>query len=229
MPLHDWSELGGWEGMHDIWLVELLRWIKPQLPLGYRAHLGTSPALGIGSSEKPDVAVRHWAENDAATPVQSLGGVEPDEEVATLTLDPENALLISFHGQLAAAVEVISPRNKDRPASRDAYLARYLGYLKSGVHLMIVDVHTRPAGFSFADSLIAELNLPRKVLPSPMAIAFRVGEPAPNGGRFLAQWRRPLAVGQPLGTLPLPLTVSSQVQVDLEATYSRAAQDAYLS
>ena len=31
MPLHDWSKLPGWEGVHDIWIVELLRWIKPRL------------------------------------------------------------------------------------------------------------------------------------------------------------------------------------------------------
>ena len=61
MPLHDWSSLDGWEGVHDIWLVDLLRHIKPQLPPEYRAHLGTVPTVTIDSvASKPDVAIRHW-------------------------------------------------------------------------------------------------------------------------------------------------------------------------
>lgn len=32
MPLHDWTDRAGWEGMHRLWITELLRWVKP-LPL----------------------------------------------------------------------------------------------------------------------------------------------------------------------------------------------------
>ena len=52
--------------------------------------------------------------------------------------------------------------------------------------------------------------------------------PSPDGGKFLALWRRALTVGQPLPTLPLPLTVSEAVPIDLEGTYARAAEAAYL-
>ena len=33
MPLHDWAALAGWEGVHQVWIVELLYWIKPRLPV----------------------------------------------------------------------------------------------------------------------------------------------------------------------------------------------------
>jgi hypothetical protein len=65
--------------------------------------------------------------------------------------------------------------------------------------------------------------------PPPLAVSYRVGEPAATGGRLLAIWRRPLTVGAPLPTMPLPLGVDMRVQVDLEETYNRAAADAYLS
>jgi len=57
-----------------------------------------------------------------------------------------------------------------------------------------------------------------------------MGVPAPEAGagHLLAMWRRPLAVGVPLPSLPLPLTRESAVWVDLEQTYTRAAADAYL-
>ena len=45
MPLHDWTELTGWDGVHQIWIVELLYWVKPRLPEGYRAYIGTTPTI----------------------------------------------------------------------------------------------------------------------------------------------------------------------------------------
>ena len=27
MSLHDWSTLAGWDGVHQVWIVELLYWI----------------------------------------------------------------------------------------------------------------------------------------------------------------------------------------------------------
>jgi hypothetical protein len=45
---------------------------------------------------------------------------------------------------------------------------------------------------------------------------------------MLGLWRRPLAVGQPLPTLPLPLSLDQSVPHDLEATYANAASAAYL-
>ena len=95
-------------------------------------------------------------------------------------------------GRLIAAVEIISPRNKDRPAARSAYLARYLGYLIDGANLVVIDVHRRPGGFSFADQIAAGLQIEQPSVPPPMAVSYRVGEPAAAGGRLLAIWRRPL-------------------------------------
>jgi hypothetical protein len=48
-------------------------------------------------------------------------------------------------------------------------------------------------------------------------------------GSLVGVWRRPLQVGQPLPTLPLPLNVHQSVAVDLEQAYQRAAERAYLA
>jgi hypothetical protein len=237
MPLHDWSERGGWEGVHHIWITELLRWVKPRLPAGYRAYIGSVPTIAVGAPpERPDLALRQWSEETApeqATPVASPAAAaadeEPDEEVAVATLDAAKGLYVEFHGRLVSAVELISPRNKDRPLSRTTYLARYLGYLQEGVHLLLVDVHRRPIGFSFADRIADELNIRQPPLPPPMAVSYRVGGPAATGGRLLGIWRRPLAPGVALPILKLALNVESAVPIDLEQTYSVAAADAYLA
>jgi hypothetical protein len=236
MPLHDWTNDTGWVGFHLLWITHLFHDIKPRLPEGFRAYLGSVPALTLAvGSERPDVAVRHWLSEPpplAANVPQGNGDAaveEPDVETATIVLDPQLALYVTYQGRLAAAVELISPRNKDRPSARAYYLARYLGYLKDGAHLLLVDVHRRPLSFSFADALAQELQIAQPATPAPLAVAYRVGEPAATGGRLLAIWRRPLAVGSPLPTMPLPLTVHAALPVPLVDAYMRAAADAYLA
>jgi hypothetical protein len=151
--------------------------------------------------------------------------------VATFTLDPQRALHVDWHGQLIAAVEVVSPRNKDRLDSKTRYTRRYLGYLRQGVHLTLVDVFGQPAGFSFADALSADLGLGEPATPAPHAVSYRVGASVPRGeemGTQVAVWRRLLRVGHPLPELPLALDEDRAVVLDLEATYREATRRVYL-
>jgi hypothetical protein len=233
MPLHDWTDRPGWEGVHHLWITELLRWVKPRLPAGYRAYIGSVPAVAIGApAQKPDVSVGQWPD-DGPKIAGSIALPEPldqpDEEIAVVLLDPDTSVLVERAGRLIAALEVISPRNKDRPVSRAGYLSRYVSYLLEGVHLLLVDVHRRPTGFSFVDGIAGELQIKQPPCPPPAAASYRVGEPAATGGRILAIWRRPLTVGEPLPIATLPLTIEAAVGVDLEQTYQRAVEDAYLT
>lgn len=237
MPLHDWTDRPGWDGMHHLWITELLRWVKPRLPSGYRAYIGSAPLLAVGApGGRPDVHVHRrpvdpepaGGEGTTAPPESRGDAPEPDVEVAVATIDPGTALLIERNGRLVAAVELVSPRNKDRPTAREAYLARYLGYLLESVHLLLVDVHRRPLEFSFPDRIAADLSMAWEPLPTPSAVSYRVGESAPTGGRFLAMWRRPLRAGDSLPEIPLALDVDVRIPVDLERTYSAAAADAYV-
>src|SRR6516225_2743367 len=149
MPLHDWSTLLGWNGVHQVWIVELLYWIKPRLPAGYRAYIGMTPTFAIGApgEERPDVGVRDWPkENGPQTPPAQLPAVapeeaaeEPDQEIAVATLEGDTALFVEHQDRLIAAVELVSPRNKDRLAACAAYTSVYAGYLLKGVHLLLVD------------------------------------------------------------------------------------------
>jgi hypothetical protein len=231
MPLHDWSELGGWEGMHLLWMSELVRYLKTRLPDGFRAYLGTGPAVAVGApAMRPDVGVRsHEHPDHRASSAPETASPDPDIEIAVAALESVPTLFVERDDRLVSAVELVSPRNKDRLVARTTYLSRYAGYLIEGVHLLLVDVHRRPARFSFADAIAREMALPPEPeLAPPLAVSYRVGEPAAQGGRLLAMWRRALVIGAPLPSLPLPLTIEQAVQMDLEASYMRAASDAYI-
>ena len=137
MPLHDWALLPGWDGVHQVWTVELLYWIKPRLPAGYRAYIGTTPTFAIGGpvEERPDVGVRGQQTAESGLPTVARpaakgsgeAGDEPDEEVAVATLSGNTALLIEHHDRLVAAVKLISPRNRDRSSACAAYGDAYGG------------------------------------------------------------------------------------------------------
>ena len=234
MPLHDWRDERGWDGVHLLWLAQLLDWVQPRLPDGFRAYVGAVPALTLQAGDgRPDVTVRGWQGPPPAAPAAGAAVLPaPDREaVAAFTPDAQRALHIDWHGQLIAAIELVSPRNKDRLDAQARYARRYLGYLRQGVHLLLVDVFARPTGFSFADAMSNDLGLGEPPTPPPFAVSYRVGSPVPSGdtmGTPVAVWHRPLTVGRPLSELPLALDEDVAVPIDLEATYHQAAKRVYL-
>ena len=230
MPLHDWSKLKGWSGLHIYWMVNICDDIKSKLPAGFRAYLGTSPIVAIDDPPgQPDVSVRHTnggmqgtLEPNEADPFQ------PDWEGQVATIEADVSVYIERNGRLIAAVELVSPGNKDGTEKRATYTSRYLGYLTNGVNLLFVDLHPRPYAFSFADEIAKRLQLPKQpILHAPYAISYRV-HADPSAEATLAVRHFPLKVGDALPRAPLALGFPDLVLVDLEGTYSKAAESAYV-
>ncbi|MCI0699868.1 MAG: DUF4058 family protein [Planctomycetia bacterium] len=232
MPLHDWTDDRGWNSLHHVWQTTMLTQLRDRLPEGYRAYIGSVPALTIDAPNgRPDVNVRTWKPSvepaaGGSAPAEAVG-VFDTEAVAVFELDPQTALHVDLHGQLVAAVEIVSPRNKDRPDSRERYTSRYFGYLRQGVHLLLIDILPRPVGFSFADAIAVNLGIEQPPCPVPFAVSYRVGEPVPEG-TLIARRLCPLRVGEPLPTVPLALNVHQSVLIELEPTYREAARLVYL-
>jgi hypothetical protein len=120
---------------------------------------------------------------------------------------------------VVGAVELVSPANKDRPAHREAFVAKCATYLHAGVGLVVVDVVTERQADLHRD-LLVRLGVPDPGPgPTLSGSAFR---PVERGGdSALDVWCEPLAVGQPLPTLPLWLPGGICLPVELEATYER--------
>jgi len=228
MPLHDWSKLPEWDGVHQLWIVELYRDVKARLPPGFRAGMATVPGLTIGApATHPDVSVQRTALN---APVEYPAGDLSafDTEVTLLTLEPCKAINVYRDRDLVSVLELLSPANKDRPKTRQAMVDRIVGYLALGIHVMYVDVHAQPFEFSPADAIAAALDYSQPPCPSPQALAFRVGGPLNGEGRLLAIRRAPLTIGQALPTIGLPISQTQVVPIDLEGAYARATGE-YLS
>jgi hypothetical protein len=100
---------------------------KPRLPAGYRAYIGTTPTFAIAApaEQRPDLGVRDWAGSDhtrsacAGEAGARIGepAEEPNEKIAVETISGDTALLVEQQGRLIAAIELVSPRNNDRPSA----------------------------------------------------------------------------------------------------------------
>jgi hypothetical protein len=126
---------------------------------------------------------------------------------------------------LVAAIELVSPSNKARPAARRAFAVKCLNYLNAGLGLIVVDVVTeRRANLHDEMAELIVGDAPRfPGTPSTYAATYR---PFRRGeADKVSVWPVPLAVGAPLPVLPLWLREGEEpVRVDLEAAYTEARQ-----
>ena len=125
---------------------------------------------------------------------------------------------------LVAAVELISPGNKDRPEERQAFAIKCASYLHQGVSLIIIDIVTSRRA-NLHNEIIALLPSARgSEMPAQAALyavayrpVLRRGAPRSNLARHFLS-RRSTA-----GT-PLALTGDLFVPVDFEASYQEACR-----
>jgi hypothetical protein len=128
--------------------------------------------------------------------------------------------------RLVAAVELISPSNKDRPEARAQFVSKCAAMLRQSVAVVLVDVITVKAFNLYAELLewlAARDGSLGQDAPATYAAACR-WRPR-EGRRLLEAWSRPLVVGQPLPVLPLWLSDELAVPLDLEATYQQTCAD----
>jgi hypothetical protein len=122
--------------------------------------------------------------------------------------------------RLVAAIELVSPGNKDRPSARRDFVVKCAGYLQQRVALIIVDAITqRPDNLHV--ELMQLLDLPPALADAgstPLyAVAYRIREREDR--HYLELWPEALAVGTALPTLHLWISNDTAVPLDLDASY----------
>lgn len=125
---------------------------------------------------------------------------------------------------LAGCIELVSPSNKDRPAEREAFVSKCASYLHDRVGLIVVDIVTNRLANMHAALLERIALTPVNVLRSELyTAAYR---PVRHEEKADVQvWQEPLAVGQPLPTMPLWLRDGPCLPVDLEAAYEQTCRE----
>jgi hypothetical protein len=236
MPLLDHfvpplSRTHPWRGFHSTWAAAMARHLNQGvLPPGYYAI----PNVDLDGPVEIDVAALHDPSTGAGPPPEApLPLWTPAQPALTVALDFPPLELVEVQvfydegdPQLKAAVELVSPRNKDRPEARRTFAVKCLSYLHAGSNLVVIDaVTSRRANLHAEIMRLLELNgTAAWQSPSDLyAIAYRAA--AVDHGRQLQAWPEALTVGGPLPRLPLWLGMDVCVPLDLETTYQMACVD----
>lgn len=221
-----------WEPFHAAWPTVLVIRLARQLPPGYtaepKAHLGREFEVDVAGYDEP-----------AAPPFGRAGGgtavVTWSPPAPTRTAEAELADAAEYavevyeeaeERRLVAAVEFVSPANKDRPEHRRAFVGKCADLLKRGVSVAVVDLVTTKHFNLYYDLLdFVGWPTPDGESAATYASACRRLPPDRPGGRGrLEEWDHPLAVGRPLPTLPLWLAPDLSVPLELEASYEETCQ-----
>jgi hypothetical protein len=240
MPLRDHfrppiSKKASWEGFHGLWPGVIVQQLYPQLPEEFtaepRVHLGTYYEIDVCAFEGDERLA-----GDSAV-AESSGGVTtatwaPPQPTLAVDADPSEqyAYEVLVYDQsrgrvLVAAVELVSPANKDRPQSRRDLVAKCAALLQQGVSVSIVDLVTTRNANLYADLLeLIGCSDPAFSVAPPATYAVTCrGRKVGQAPRF-ESWAYPLVVGQKLPTLPLWLSDELAVSLDLEPSYEETCR-----
>jgi hypothetical protein len=128
--------------------------------------------------------------------------------------------------QLVAAIEIVSPSNKDRPEAREIFVSKVAALLQKDVCVSIVDLVTIRQFNLYADLLtLLGKNAP-ELAPTPpylYAVSLR-SRKRPKNPSLLDVWFYPMTIGQPLPTLPIWLTPDLRVLLPLESSYEETCR-----
>jgi hypothetical protein len=220
-----------WRGFHSAWAAAIARHLNQGvLPAGYYAI----PNVDLDGPVEIDVAaLRDQSAAGGPAPAGLPVLWTPTQPALTVTLDFPPLELVEVQvfydegdPQLKAAVELVSPRNKDRPEARRVFAMKCLSYLHAGCTVALIDaVTTRRANFHAEILRLLEQN-GQAAWQSPSdlyAVAYRAA--AVDQGRQLQAWPEPLTIAGPLPRLPLWLGTDICVPLDLETTYQMACAD----
>jgi len=122
--------------------------------------------------------------------------------------------------QLVAAIELISPGNKDEPATREAFAMKVASYLHEGISVLIVDVVTERLA-NLHDEVVRVMRMPEdlRVPTEPPLYAASYRPVLRENHPEIDIWVNQFNVGDTLPTMPLRLIADYFVPVELELTY----------
>ncbi|MDX1948550.1 MAG: DUF4058 family protein [Pirellulaceae bacterium] len=215
------SQRRHWHSFHNAWCTYLSSALNEQLPPGYFAE----PSVQFGI--EIDVATWEEAGGGGAEPATGWQAPAPTLTVP-IAVQTDLVEVLVFEREagptLAGAIELVSPANKDRQASREAFVSKGAAYLQQGIGLLIVDIVTdRHARLH--DELLRRLLATSATTAGEELYAAAYRPVEREGETNLDIWQETLRLGEPLPTLPLWLRGNLCLRVDLAATYERTCRE----
>ncbi len=236
MPLRDHfrsplDDVHSWDELHGMWPAMIVRELVQVLPEPYYAapgvHLGTLYEIDVATYREPPPGHSLIKEDDAQaspyvapSPTLTQEAHLPQEDVYEIRIYDSRR-----NRRLVAAIELVSPSNKDRPESRANFVSKVAALLKQDVCVSIVDVVSIRCCNLYAE-LLSLVACHDPALSEPPAGMYAVTARMRHDGSLpiMDNWYYQLDIGQPLPTIPIWLTVSQAISLQLESSYEEACR-----
>lgn len=245
MPLRDHfhppvEDKHSWDELHGGWPMVIVQHLFPILPEGYVAapgvHLGATFEIDVSAYEQDEPAEEQKVKStNSGSAVATWAPPKPTLTLETELPDQDEYEVRVYdarHGRrLVAAIEIVSPSNKNRPESRRAFVAKVAALLQRDVCVSLVDLVTIRQFNLYADllELIGETD-PMLGAERPALYAVTVrGRKRIHKRPLLDTWFYPMMIGQPLPKLPIWLDADLGVTLDLETSYEECCRVLHIS
>ncbi|HUY36068.1 MAG TPA: hypothetical protein VMV69_25235 [Pirellulales bacterium] len=213
-----------WEGFHHSWASNMAQYLNREiLPADYFAE----SEISLGPNLEIDVASFELKNDPAAGPGGSPTAVwAPPAPLLSFPIDFSRLDVCEVRvyeelggSQLRAAIELVSPANKDRPGSRRTFAAKCAGYLRQAVSVVIIDVVTERNANLHAD-LLDVLEVAQAAWESPTRLCAISYRPIPMQGEAKVEaWPETLSLGAALPVVPLWLGPDLAFPLNLDESY----------
>ena len=247
MPMRDHfhsplSDRHPWEAVHGQWPALIVLQLNELLPPKFRAmpqiHLGSSVEIDVGAFDEDFPAMDSYSDSDEGGVATATAVWAPPE--ATLTIETDSSEFDEYEvriydteevdgpQKLVAAIEIISPANKNRPQSRAQFVAKCADLLAQDVSVSLVDLVTS-RHFNLYEEVLNLLGVEdpslRDAAPATYAVTCRWPSRKPRGARRrMESWHYPLTVGRALPCLPVWLRENWAIPLELDAGYERTCR-----
>ena len=244
MPLRDHfrpplDTKASWEEFHGQWPAVIVQQLRKQLPPGYvagpRVHSGSQIEIDIATFEKDDAPpFSGTADESGGVAIAVWAPARPSVAVETTLPDYDEYEVRIFDAKrgrhLVAAIEIVTPANKDRPEHRNAFVTKCAALLQKGVAVSIVDLVTTRQ-FNLYAELLAFIGHSDPTFSDPPPHVYAASYRWSKQGKrtLLEAWSHPLILGAPLPTLPRWLGTNLAVPLHLEQSYEQACSDLWIA
>ena len=221
-----------WTALHSAWATYLTtnlveRWLPAPFTAVEHTYHGGAIEIDVSTYETTLEASDASGNGGVATRARTWAVPAPRATAAFEFSDSFEVLVYADEGgwELVGAIELVSEKNKDRPARRRAFVNKCAGLLQRGVSVVILDVVTSRRS-NLHNQLLSALRISgASLLPSGVSIYASAYRPVLRDDRTeLDVWAEPCVVGRPVPTMPLRLTGDLIVPVEFEAVYQEICQ-----
>ncbi len=225
MPIHDWARIpsGIFHDFHQTWSIHIKAALNSGLlPKGFSAMV--EQRSGPKEVDVLTLELRRSARKPGFTDGSGLLTLEPPKTSIVrktsneIYADRSNRVVVRHHlGRIVAAIEILSPGNKDSRAALQDFVNKTIDFMRRGIHLLLIDLFPPTPRDPFGMHKVIWDEIHEEPFQFP-----------PGKDRILASYEmddertayvEPVGVGDVLAGMPLFLVPGMHVIVPLEPTY----------